>query len=95
VGQLLDHLEARVQPPPALRQLADRCQHYLGAVAATFWLKRITSAEIAGTVTGAASTGPVNQVVPNSTIQLILPWICMAFLILVALPCCGWTATRR
>jgi len=66
---------------------------YLGAVVATFWRNRTTIAKTAGTVTGAASKGPVNQVLPNSMIQLILMWICMAFLILVALLFCGWAAT--
>ena len=66
---------------------------YLGAVAATFWRNRTTIAKTAGTVTGAASKGPVNQVLPNSMIQLILLWICLAFLILVGLLFCGWAAT--
>jgi hypothetical protein len=66
---------------------------YLGAVAATFWRKRTTIAKSAGTVTGFASKGPVNQVLPNSMIQAILLWICLAFLILVALTFCGWAAT--
>ncbi len=66
---------------------------YLGAVAATFWRNRTTIAKTAGTVTGAASKGPVNQVLPNSMIQLILLWLCLAFLILVALLFCGWAAT--
>ena len=64
---------------------------YLGAVAATFWRKRTTIAKTAGTVTGAA--GKVNKVLPNSMIQLILLWICMGFLILVALLLCGWVAS--
>jgi hypothetical protein len=66
---------------------------YLGAVVAVFWRNRTTIAKTAGTVTGAASKGPVNQVLPNSMIQLILLWICLAFLILVALLFCGWAAT--
>lgn len=66
---------------------------YLGAVAATFWRKRTTVAKAAGTVTGAAGKGPVTQVLPNSMIQLILLWICLGFLILVALLCAGWAAT--
>jgi hypothetical protein len=66
---------------------------YLGAVAATFWQKRTTIAKTAGTVTSAAGKGPVNQVLPNSLIQLILLWICLAFLILVALLFSGWAAT--
>jgi hypothetical protein len=66
---------------------------YLGAVAATFWRKRTTITKTADTVTGTASKGPVNQVLPNSMIQLILLWICMAFLILVALLFCGWVAS--
>jgi hypothetical protein len=66
---------------------------YLGAVVALFWRKRTTIAKTAGTVTGAASKGPVNMVLPNSMIQLILLWISLAFLILVALLLCGWAAT--
>jgi len=66
---------------------------YLGAVVALFWRKRTTIAKAAGTVTGAASKGPANMVLPNSMIQLILMWICLAFLILVALLFCGWAAT--
>jgi hypothetical protein len=66
---------------------------YLGAVAALFWRKRTTIAKTAGTVTSAAGKGPVNQVLPNSMIQLILMWISLAFLILVALLFCGWAAT--
>jgi hypothetical protein len=66
---------------------------YLGAVAALFWRKRTTIAKTAGMVTGAASKGPANLVLPNSMIQLILLWICLAFLILVALLFCGWAAT--
>jgi hypothetical protein len=66
---------------------------YLGAVVALFWRKRTTIAKTAGTVTGAASKGPANMVLPNSMIQLILMWICLAFLILVALLFCGWAAT--
>lgn len=66
---------------------------YLGAVAATFWRKRTTIAKSAGTVTGFAGQGPVNQVLPNSVIQAILLWICLAFVALVALTFCGWAAT--
>lgn len=66
---------------------------YLGAVVALFWRNRTTIAKAAGTVTSAASKGPVNMVLPNSMIQLILMWICLAFLILVALLFCGWAAT--
>jgi len=66
---------------------------YLGAVVAVFWRKRTTIAKTAGTVTGLADKGPVNQVLPNSMIQLILLWICLAFLILVGLVLCGWAAT--
>jgi hypothetical protein len=66
---------------------------YLGAVAGVFWRKRTTIAKSAGTVTGLAKKGPVNQVLPNSMIQVIIMWICLAFLILVALLLCGWTAT--
>ena len=66
---------------------------YLGAVVAVFWRKRTTIAKTAGTVTGLAGKGPVNQVLPNSMIQLILLWISLAFLILVGLVLCGWAAT--
>ena len=66
---------------------------YLGAVVAAFWRKRTTIARSAGTVTGLAKDGPVNQVLPNSMIQMIIMWICLAFLILVALLLCGWAAT--
>jgi hypothetical protein len=66
---------------------------YLGAVAAIFWRKRTTIAKSAGTVTGLANKGPVNQILPYSMIQLILLWICLAFLILVGLLVCGWVAT--
>jgi hypothetical protein len=65
---------------------------YLGAVAAIFWRKRTTIAKSAGDVAGAGK-GTVNQVLPNSMIQLILLWICLAVLILVALLLCGWVAT--
>ena len=63
---------------------------YLGAIVATFWRNRTTIAKSAGTVTGFANKSPVNQVLPNSMIQLVLLWICLAFLILVALLLCGW-----
>ncbi len=66
---------------------------YLGAVVAVFWRKRTTIAKTAGTVTGFANKGPVNQILPNSMIQLILLWICLAFVVLVALVFCGWVAT--
>jgi hypothetical protein len=66
---------------------------YLGAVAAIFWRNRTTIAKSAGTVTGLASKGPVNQVLPYSMIQLILLWISLAVLILVALLFGGWVAT--
>ncbi len=66
---------------------------YLGAIVATFWRNRTTIAKSAGTVTGFANKSPVNQVLPNSMIQLVLLWICLAFLILVALLLCGWAAT--
>ena len=66
---------------------------YLGAVAAIFWRKRTTIAKSAGTVTGLANKGPVNQILPYSMIQLVLLWICLAVLILVALLLCGWVAT--
>jgi hypothetical protein len=66
---------------------------YLGAVVALFWRKRTTIAKTAGTVTSTAGKAPVNMVLPNSMIQLILMWICLAFLILVALLFCGWAAT--
>ena len=65
---------------------------YLGAIAATLWRNRTTLAKSAGTVTGLSS-GPVNQVLPNSMIQMIIMWICLVFLILVALLTCGWAAT--
>jgi hypothetical protein len=68
---------------------------YLGAVVATFWRNRTTIAKTAGTVTGPGKKGPVNQVLPNSMIQLIIMWICLLFLILVALLLCGWVATSR
>ena len=68
---------------------------YLGAVVAVFWRKRTTIAKTAGTVTGFANKGPVNQILPNSMIQLILLWICLAFLILAALVLCGWAATSQ
>ena len=66
---------------------------YLGAVAALFWRNRTTIAKTAGTVSGAAGKAPANMVLPNSMIQLILMWICLAFLILVALLLGGWVAT--
>ena len=66
---------------------------YLGAVVALFWRNRTTIAKTAGTVTSAARKTPVNMVLPNSMIQPILMWICLAFLILVALLFCGWAAT--
>ena len=66
---------------------------YLGAVAAIFWRNRTTIAKTAGMVTGAASKAQVNQVLPNSMIQMILLWICTAFLILVTLLFCGWVAS--
>jgi hypothetical protein len=66
---------------------------YLGAVAATFWRKRTTIAKSAGNVTGLVNNGPVNQVLPYSMIQMVLLWVCLGFLILVALTFCGWAAT--
>lgn len=66
---------------------------YLGAVVALFWRNRTTIAKTAGAVTSAAGKGPANMILPNSMIQLILMWICLAFLILVALLFCGWAAT--
>jgi len=66
---------------------------YLGAVVAVFWRKRTTIVKTAGTVTGLADNRSVNQVLPNSMVQLILLWICLAFLILVGLVLCGWAAT--
>ena len=66
---------------------------YLGALVAIFWRNRTTIAKTAGTVTGQAGKAPVNQILPNSVIQLILLWICLAVLILVGLLLCGWVAT--
>ena len=66
---------------------------YLGAVAGVFWRKRTTIAKSAGTITGLAKKGPVNQVLPNSMIQLIIMWICLSVLILASLLLCGWVAT--
>ncbi len=68
---------------------------YLGAVVATFWRNRTTITKTASTVTGLAGKAPVNQVLPNSMIQLVLLWICMAFLIVVGLLACGWAATSE
>jgi hypothetical protein len=66
---------------------------YVGAIAAIFWRNRTTIARSAGTVTGLANKGPVNQILPYSMIQLILLWVCLAVLILVGLLLCGWVAT--
>lgn len=66
---------------------------YLGAVAAILWRKRVTLTRDAKAVTGAARKPPVNQILPNSMIQLILMWISLAFLIAVALVLCGQVAT--
>jgi hypothetical protein len=85
-------LDFSLRPAAALGSLTV-VTTYLGAVVATFWRNRTTIAKTAGTITGAAGKGPVNQVLPNSMIQLILMWICLAFLILVALLFCSWAAT--
>ena len=66
---------------------------YLGAVAAAFWRKRTTIAKSADAVTGQPEKGPVNQILPNSMIQMIIMWISLAFLIIVALLFGGWVAT--
>lgn len=66
---------------------------YLGAVAATLWRKRTTIAKSAGAVSDLSKKGPVNQVLPNSMIQMIIMWISLGFLILVALLLGGWVAT--
>jgi hypothetical protein len=66
---------------------------YLGTVAATFWRKRTTIAKGAETVVGLPKKGPVNQVLPNSMIQMIIMWICLLVLIAAALLTCGWVAT--
>ena len=84
-------LEFSLRPAAAVGSLSV-ITTYLGAVVALFWRKRTTIAKTAGTVTSAAGKGPVNMILPNSMIQLILMWICLAFLILVALLFCGWAA---
>jgi hypothetical protein len=66
---------------------------YLGTVAATLWRKRTTLARSARSAVGLSKGGAVNQVVPNSVFQLIIMWICMAFMILAALLLGGWVAT--
>jgi hypothetical protein len=66
---------------------------YLGTVAATFWRKRTTIAKGAETVVGLSKKGPVNQVLPDSMIQMIIMWICLLVLIAAALLACGWVAT--
>jgi hypothetical protein len=66
---------------------------YLGAVAAALWRKRTTIAKSADAVSGLSKKGPVNQILPNSMIQMIIMWISLGFLILVALLLGGWVAT--
>ena len=85
-------LDFSLRPAAALSSLTV-ITTYLGAVVALFWRNRTTIGKAAGTVTSAASKGPATMVLPNSMIQLILMWICLAFLILVALLLCGWAAT--
>lgn len=65
---------------------------FLGAIAATLWRNRTTVAKGAATVTGL-SKGAVTQVLPNSMIQMIIMWICLVFLILLAVLGCCWAAT--
>ncbi len=66
---------------------------YLGTVAATLWRNRTTLAKSTRTTVGLTKGGPVNQVLPNSMLQLIIMWICLAFLILAALLLGAWVAT--
>jgi hypothetical protein len=66
---------------------------YIGTVAATLWRNRTTLAKSARTTVGLARGGRVNQVLPNSMLQLIIMWICLAFLILAALLLGAWVAT--
>jgi hypothetical protein len=67
---------------------------YLGAVAATTWKSRATVTKAAGNVTGFFGKKVTNQILPNSTVQAIVMWLCLAFGILVALLFGGWVATR-
>jgi hypothetical protein len=66
---------------------------YLGAVATVLWRKRTTIAKSADAVSGLSKSGPVNQILPNSMIQMIIMWISLGFLILVSLLLGGWVAT--
>ena len=63
---------------------------FLGAVAATLWRKRAALVKEAGTVRGVSkSTG---QVLPNSMVQMLIIWLCLAVLVLVMLLLSGWAA---
>jgi hypothetical protein len=66
---------------------------YLGLVATTCWRKRTTITKTASTIAGLPKKGPVNQVLPNSMIQMVIMWISLVVLILAALLAGSWVAT--
>ena len=66
---------------------------YGGAVAATLWRKRATLVKGAETASGWFKGRTVHAILPNSMIQMIIMWICLAVVSLAALLLCGWVAT--
>jgi hypothetical protein len=66
---------------------------YGGTVAATLWRKRATLVKTGETASGWLRGGTVNAILPNSMIQMIIMWICLAVVSLAALLLCGWVAT--
>jgi Patatin-like phospholipase len=66
---------------------------YGGTVAATLWRKRATLVKTGETASGWFRGGAVHAILPNSMIQMIIMWICLAVVSLAALLLCGWVAT--
>ena len=66
---------------------------YGGTVAATLWRKRATLVKDAGTASGWFRGRSVHAILPNSMLQMIIMWICLAAVSLAALLLCGWVAT--
>jgi hypothetical protein len=66
---------------------------YGGAIAATLWRKRATLVKSAESASGWFRGRTVHAILPNSMIQMIIMWICLAVVSLAALLLCGWVAT--
>jgi hypothetical protein len=66
---------------------------YGGTVAATLWRKRATLVKSADTASGWFRGGTVRAVLPNSMMQMVIMWICLAVVSLAALLFGGWVAT--